>query len=82
MSEAYESDSESSSSVSPSTIRKETVVNERLDEDSDDEEQEEEEVLDWDSVVAKLRLSINDRSTKKRTVFIHRYLTVSETCEY
>jgi len=83
MSEAYDSDSESSSSVSPSTIKKEAIVNESLGDESDDEErEEEEEVLDWDSVVAKLRLSINDRSSKKRAAFIHRYLTVSENCGF
>ena len=82
MSEAYDSDSESSSSVSPSLVEKEAIVNERLDDDSDDEEREEEVELDWDTVMSKLRMSINDRSAKKRSVFINRYLTVSETCTY
>lgn len=79
MSEAYDSDDESSSSsVSPETIRKEAVVRSG---DYDDDGEEEEEALDWDSVVAKLRTSVLDRSKKRRSLFINRYLAVRENCE-
>ena len=83
MSEAYDSDAESSSSsVSPETIRKEAVVNSGgLDDGDDDDDEEEEEVLDWDSVVAKLRPSVLDRSKKRRSLFMNRYLAVKDHCE-
>ena len=80
MSEAYDSDAESSSSsVPPETIRKEAVVNSA---DYDDDEEEQEEPLDWDTVVSKLRASVLDRSKKRRSVFVNRYLAVKDNCEH
>ena len=80
MTEAYDSDSDSGSStgsVSPATIKKEAVVNDTFDDDAE----EVEEVLDWESVMSRLRISILDRSKKRRAAFIGRYLNVTQTCE-
>lgn len=84
MAEAYDSDSGSespSSSVSPSAIKTSAKVNGAVEvEDEDEIVRDEVEELDWDGVMGKLRSSVVDRSKKRRTAFINRYLTVSETC--
>lgn len=85
--EAYESSGDEGSST-----RGKPPAAEPLDDgDSEDEDEEEivaaeeskrEAVVDWETVIPRIRPSLEDQSAKRRRAFIDRYLYVDENCEY